>query len=581
MAATASLGKLSVEIGGDTAGLERAGERAREVVREMDSMFRRLRFVVGASTGSLAVFGVAWKVAAAGAVAAIAGVSLALARMSSSAKELDTLAQQTGLVARELGLLKQASEETGASTEALARAISQWGDESSDAAFALGELGIKTEGADGTIRDLSSVLGDVAAKFASWQDGATKAEIATRLFGESGRALIPILNQGVEGIQKLGERAQTTNKILDQDAIKAARDLSLEWQRLKNSVYALATDWANAFAQWITPALKELVRWAANGVDSVRSLMRALFGLGDTKLQGLANELRSIDQQISILNEKRSGFEEALKISPARRALTNQIGEATGLIRELEARRQDIEREMGNTIARPVDKREEPPDIGTESERIKTMRAELDQFMADYFGEVPWVRDWNLLLNTVGFEDAMTRLKEAKEKDVLTTEQFTKRKADLARQEQQQIYQTASIVAQTLTAVFGKSKAAAIAAAVINTGVAITRTLAQVPFPYDLVQASLIAAQGAAQIASIKSTTEGGGGSTASVSSSSASAAPGSSADAGGAAGRSLHIQGMDPAAIYSGNAVEGLISAINDAVRNGVTLITTENLRT
>ena len=583
MAGTASLGKLSVEIGGDTTGLDRAGERAREVVREMDGMFRRLKFVVGAATGTLGAFGLAWKVAAAGAVTAIAGVSLALSRIGDSSKELDTLAQQTGLVARELGVLKQAAEETGVSTEALARGLSQWSDSSSDAAFALGELGIRLKDADGTIRDMSAVLGDVATKFASWQDGATKAELATRLFGESGRALIPILNQGVEGVQKLGERAQTTGKIIDQDAIRAARELSTEWQRLKNSVYALATDWANAFAQWITPALRELVKLTADGVDGIRNLMRALFGIGNTKLQGLVEELRSVDKQISILQEKKAGFEEAFKVSPARRALMNQIGEAQGMIQELEARRTDIEREMGNTIARPVDKREAPPQVDTQAEQLKRMRAELDQFMADYFGEVPWVQDWNLILNTVGYEDALKRLEDAEKKGVLTSEQFTKRKADLARQEQQNIYETASMLGTTLTAVFSKNKAAAIAAAVINTGVAITRTLAQVPYPYDLIQAGLVAAQGAAQIAAIRSTSQEGGGSTPSVSSGggSAGAAAAAGADTGGDMGRSLHIQGVDPAHIFSGQAVEGLISAINEAVSNGVTLITTENLRT
>jgi hypothetical protein len=45
--------------------------------------------------------------------------------------------------------------------------------------------------------------------------------------------------------------------------------------------------------------------------------------------------------------------------------------------------------------------------------------------------------------------------------------------------------------------------------------------------------------------------------------------------------GRSLTINGIDPAHLFSGGAVRSLIESINDEVRNGATLISTGGLTT
>jgi polyhydroxyalkanoate synthesis regulator phasin len=176
------------------------------------------------------------------------------------------------------------------------------------------------------------------------------------------------------------------------------------------------------------------------------------------------------------------------------------------------------------------------------------------------------------------FVNAMARVDDAVRRGAITAEQATRMKRDLALQEQGYILDTASMAAQTLTAVFQKNKVAASAAAGINTAVAITKAL-QLPWPFNWVQAGLVAAQGAAQIASINSASDKSGGSVAGIggggdSSGGAGAAPPPDA------GRALHITGVDRASLYSGDALERIIEGINDAVQNGYTLISTRNLR-
>lgn len=569
--AVASLGKLAVEIGGNTAGLDAAHASALGTLRSMSAAFKAFASVSKLAIAPILGLSAAWKAAGATAVVAIAGIGTALDRLQDQARVLNTLSQATGLTVSQLGLLQQAAEETGVSFDGLARSISEWGDENSVAAETLERIGVSMTDAEGAMRSMQAVLGDVATKFQSWADGATKAEIATKLFGAAGTEMIPILNKGKDALNELGIRAQQTGKILDTDAIRQSRELSEAWTRLKATITELAQSWFDSVAKWIVPALKDIVDWSDRA-------LKGLLGLGNTRLTNLANELAAVNAKIVELEAKKTGLMEAFAISPARKTLQTQIAEAVGLIRELEAKRQDLERAMGNEAAggekvKPGGAAPPPDTSKDEAEQLRKMRAELDIFMADYFGEVPWVQDWNLLLNTVGFQDAMAKLEEAKKKDVLTTEQFTKKKGDLARQEQQQIYQTAQMVGQTLTAVFGKSKAAAIAAAVINTGVGITRALAQVPFPYDLIHAGLIAAQGAAQIASIKSTTESGGGSAPSV------AASGGGGGAGGTpgaaeSGQTLTIRGLDAKGLFTGDVVHDLAQKLIDFQRDGGTVL-------
>jgi hypothetical protein len=122
-------------------------------------------------------------------------------------------------------------------------------------------------------------------------------------------------------------------------------------------------------------------------------------------------------------------------------------------------------------------------------------------------------------------------------------------------------------MASTLTAVFKDNKGVAMATAVINTGVAITRAL-QLPPPFNWIQAGLIAASGAAQIATIAAAQPGSG--------SAPSVGGGAGGDgAGGAPPAQQHqqtlvVQGIDPNAIFMGDQVRALAERLLQYQRDG-----------
>lgn len=170
--------------------------------------FAQLRGDVDAAKSNLSGFQ--------GAVAAgfaLAPVAAFTAGMSSAIGELDRLGDQApkvGLTAQALAELGYGAKLSGSNTEALEGSIGKLSVKMSDiisgskeAARGFDALGIKVTGADGKLKATDKVLGEIADRFAKMEDGPLKTALAIELFGKSGKEMIPLLNNGAAGIDKL------------------------------------------------------------------------------------------------------------------------------------------------------------------------------------------------------------------------------------------------------------------------------------------------------------------------------------------------------------------------------------------
>jgi TP901 family phage tail tape measure protein len=144
-------------------------------------------------------------------------------------------------------------------------------------------------------------------------------------------------------------------------------------------------------------------------------------------------------------------------------------------------------------------------------------------------------------------------------------------------------------VAQNSKTMFRINKVAAIANAVINTGQAITKTMAAYPFPINVALGALTAAAGFAQIQAIKSAQFSGGG-TGTTPSAAGSVPVLNNQPAGGAnevpldallAGQGgganqridINIDGLNEAGLLPADATRNLIASINESLGDGVNL--------
>ncbi|WP_424981601.1 hypothetical protein [Maritalea sp. S77] len=159
------------------------------------------------------------KVAAAGFAAASAAGAGAFAAISNRAQEADKqfkASQTLGVPIQQLGRLAHAAEMSGSSFDEVGKAAQRASRAVNDSmngvsnagTKAFEQLGIGLKTIDGEARGVEDILGDVAERFAKMPDGATKTALAIEMFGRSGANLIPMLNQGREGLKEMGDEAE-------------------------------------------------------------------------------------------------------------------------------------------------------------------------------------------------------------------------------------------------------------------------------------------------------------------------------------------------------------------------------------
>jgi len=166
------------------------------------------------------------------------------------ADALDHAAVATGLSTDELQAWQLGADEADVEAEAfsmslrkLSLALSGGGEEAGAGAKLFAELGIKTKDATGHVRSLGDVLPEISEHFKNLPDGAQKAALATKLFGRQGTQLIPMLNQGADGIVRLRAKLVELGGGFSPEFIKNAgevdeqsKDLAEAWKSLKTRV---------------------------------------------------------------------------------------------------------------------------------------------------------------------------------------------------------------------------------------------------------------------------------------------------------------------------------------------------------
>lgn len=114
-------------------------------------------------------------------------------------------------------------------------------------------LGISVKDSAGNARSASEVIYEIADAFQAMPDGAKKAAIAVDLFGRSGDAMIPLLNQGADGLRKLGNEADALGATISTKTAKQAAEFNDNLARLGT----VAQGASNSIASAVLPTLNK------------------------------------------------------------------------------------------------------------------------------------------------------------------------------------------------------------------------------------------------------------------------------------------------------------------------------------
>ncbi|MGO9641163.1 MAG: hypothetical protein ACLP1Y_07665 [Candidatus Acidiferrales bacterium] len=310
-----SLGSLYVELSANTAqftgALSKAAVTARTAAKEISTEFSSLARVASQTFGAFGTFnpivsqlsfalsqvgraassamgefgkirGTIGSVAAltAGAAAgalAFGGAVLAMGLKGiESAAAMEDLAEKSGVTVEEMSGLSFAARQVGISQDDLSLALARLSKNAAMAsegsrmqALAFKALHVNATDASGALRPIGDILLDIAARFAAAKDSTAKTAIAMEAFGRAGYQMIPLLNQGKEGIQAFINTAQDLGLVISTETARSAVQLQQQMGALQGRFQAFENQVAAQMIPTLTALMKQLnaTGQAARGLE--------------------------------------------------------------------------------------------------------------------------------------------------------------------------------------------------------------------------------------------------------------------------------------------------------------------------
>jgi hypothetical protein len=290
------LAKLVVRFEAETAQLTKQLQRTQG---KLDAFGKK-------STASATAVGTAFGVMAAQAAGALAGMAQAAI---DGADATSKFAQSAGVSTEAFSALSYAAELSGSSADQLRDAFNKLNKSASDTARGTGAakdafaaLGVSVVDANGKIKSSDALLLDVAESFSKFENGAAKSAAAQAIFGESGARLLPLLNQGREGIGAMTAEADLLGIVLTDSAGKAAEAFNDDLTRLGKITDGVVLKLVSG----ALPALNKLTE-VLIGSGSAATSAADDFSAIDAISKILAISVNVVANQISALGETVAG----------------------------------------------------------------------------------------------------------------------------------------------------------------------------------------------------------------------------------------------------------------------------------
>ena len=222
--------------------------------------------------------------------------------MAGLATQTERTAAILGVSTEEVGRLDAISLATGQSSDGLTRTLERLAltlqkakDGSTPAAAGLKALGLSAEKLSNLpTKEALDRISDGVAKFG---DGMNKTAIAAAIFGQRlGPEMIPMLNLGADGMNKLGEMADRAGSAMDEAAVGglhalhvALTEMDLSFQGLKITIASMASGTFGALVTIITDVAQSF-----NNAIKSGGMLADVFGMLGFACKGLITALAAV-----------------------------------------------------------------------------------------------------------------------------------------------------------------------------------------------------------------------------------------------------------------------------------------------
>jgi len=301
----------------------------------------------------------------------VAGFAGLIKSVAAAGDKLHDLSKISGLTVEQLGGLNKIAKLNGTTLDQVSKAVGLMSKNMYAGADAFKTLGIQTRDSDGSMRSANAVLLDVADRFSRMRDGVEKSALSMKIFGKSGRELIPMLSEGRAAIEAATESysknsAMTTraaaesDRFGDQLVVLGERTTAIKTRFVVDllpsindiiSAFLRATDGASKFAgagNLLVPILRGLAIAGYTVIDTFNGVGRSI-GAAIAQAVALANfdysQYLAIGDELNRMNiESRKSYDDFIdtvingenvidennKELKEMVVLQEQIGDATG-----------------------------------------------------------------------------------------------------------------------------------------------------------------------------------------------------------------------------------------------------------
>jgi len=240
------------------------------------------------------VAGVGLKLMALGG-AVLGPMALATRSFAKAGDALGKMSKRTGVSVEALSQLEFAASQSGVEMGTLEKGIKTMQRSIYDAGRglatqtdALKDLGLTFD----DLKDLSpeAQFKLIADRLAQTENPTKKAAISMMLFGRAGQAMIPMLNQGADGIAALMEEADALGLTMSTEDAQAAEEFTDALDKLvrtvKMAVFHIGSALAPAiqeFINWVRPLVKTVMEWIQNNrglIETILKVTAVVVGVG-------------------------------------------------------------------------------------------------------------------------------------------------------------------------------------------------------------------------------------------------------------------------------------------------------------
>lgn len=236
--------------------------------------------------------------AAAGAFVGVGAMVTSVSAATGRVRDLSTTAGQSTQAFQELAY---AANSIGMSTESFGTRMVMLSRRMRDAAggneqlsSAFRKLGVSVTNADGTLRTSDAVLRDLADAFSKIPPSAARTALGMTVLGETGVKLLPVLENGAAGLDKLAAEAHKLGVVFDGETLAAGARFDDNMRRVGQAAIGVR----NAIGGPLLDTFADLAEALAGVIVSSRDLIAVPIV---SAFKGVASVLRTVTEHFWIV----------------------------------------------------------------------------------------------------------------------------------------------------------------------------------------------------------------------------------------------------------------------------------------